>query len=95
MRVLLAGESLFRGTASETRTMCDGSSSRPVEILRMVMAGVIPITWMAVAGELQRDWAREHTAKAMGEMFVEHAGGTGIAFAWEMQLLGHKASAGM
>ena len=60
----------------------------------MVMAGVVPITWMAVAGELQRDWAREDTAKAMGEMLAEHGGGTGIAFAWELQLLGQKVGAG-
>ena len=26
-------------------------------IQRMVQAGAVPITWMAVAGELQRDWA--------------------------------------
>jgi hypothetical protein len=59
----------------------------------MVMAGVVPITWMAVAGELQRDWARERTAKAVGEMLAGHGGGTGIAFAWELQLLGQKAGA--
>jgi nicotinamidase-related amidase len=28
-------------------------------VQRMILAGVVPITWMAVAGELQRDWARE------------------------------------
>src|SRR3954466_5837313 len=31
-------------------------------VQRMILAGVVPITWMAVAGELQRDWAREGTA---------------------------------
>jgi nicotinamidase-related amidase len=61
---------------------------------RMAMAGVVPITWMAVAGELQRDWAREETAKKGGEMFLEHGGGTGIALAWELQLLGQKAGGG-
>jgi hypothetical protein len=61
-------------------------------IRRMAMAGVVPITWMAVAGELQRDWAREETARKGGEMFLEHGGGTGIALAWELQLLGQKAS---
>jgi hypothetical protein len=61
---------------------------------RKMMAGVVPITWMAVAGELQRDWAREETAKKGGEMFLEHGGGTGIALAWELQLLGQKAGGG-
>ena len=58
------------------------------------MAGVVPITWMAVAGELQRDWARETTGKAFAEILAEHGGGSGVAFAWEMQLLGQKAGAG-
>lgn len=48
---------------------------------------------MAVAGELQRDWAREETAKMSGEMFLEHGGGTGIALAWELQLLAQKVGA--
>ena len=60
-------------------------------VRRMVQAGVVQITWMAVAGELQRDWAREETGRAVGEMFSAHGGGTGVAFAWEMQLLGQKA----
>ncbi len=59
-------------------------------VRRMVAAGVTPITWLAVASEWQRDWAREATASALGDVFA-HAGGSGIAFAWEMQLLGHKA----
>jgi hypothetical protein len=61
---------------------------------RMAMTGVVPITWMAVAGELQRDWAREETAKKGGEMFLEHGGATGIALAWELQLLSQKAGGG-
>lgn len=59
-------------------------------VRRMVAAGVTPITWLAVASEWQRDWARVATASALGDVFA-HAGGSGIAFAWEMQLLGHKA----
>ena len=33
---------------------------------RMVQAGVTPITWLAVASEWQRDWARARTTKALG-----------------------------
>ena len=47
-----------------------------------------------MAGELQRDWAREVTAKLSGEIFLEHGGGTGIALAWELQPLGQKSSVG-
>ncbi len=56
-------------------------------VRRMVMAGVLPITWLAVASELQRDWARQDSAKALGEILLDHGGATGTAFAWELQLL--------
>ena len=56
-------------------------------ILRMVTAGVTPITWMAVTAEWQRDWAREASASAMSGALLAHGGGTGIALAWEQQLL--------
>jgi nicotinamidase-related amidase len=32
---------------------------------RVVQAGAKPITWVSLAGELQRDWAREETAAGM------------------------------
>ena len=54
---------------------------------RMVQAGVVPITWLAVMGELQRDWAREETVPGVAEIQAQHGGAAGIAFGWEMQLL--------
>jgi len=61
-------------------------------VRRMVQAGAVPITWMAVLGEWQRDWAREKTAPGVAEVISMHAGGSGIALAWELQLLnaGHQ-----
>jgi nicotinamidase-related amidase len=56
-------------------------------VRRMVQAGGVPVTWMAVVGELQRDWARQETVPGVAEVLAHHGGGTGIAFAWEMQLL--------
>lgn len=56
-------------------------------VQRMVMAGIAPITWMAVMGELQRDWARQASASRIAEVLAPHGGGTGIALAWELQLL--------
>jgi nicotinamidase-related amidase len=52
-----------------------------------VAAGVVPITWAAVAGEWQRDWAREDTAAGVAGILLDHGGGTGVALAWELQLL--------
>jgi nicotinamidase-related amidase len=54
---------------------------------RMIQSGCVPITWMAVSAELQRDWAREATAATMGDVYKQHGGGTGIALAWEQQLM--------
>ena len=87
------------GEGYEVYAVTDASGGVSAEahemaIRRMVMAGVVPITWMAGAGELQRDWARQDQAAAMAQVFLEHGGGTGIALAWELQLLGQKAGAG-
>ncbi len=67
------------GVSAESHTMA---------MHRMIGAGVVPMTWLAVMSEWQRDWAREKTATAIGEVLAQHAGGSGIALAWELQLLG-------
>ncbi len=71
------------------------AESHDMAVRRMVAAGAVPITWLAVLSEWQRDWAREETAAGFTEVIVEHAGGTGIAFAWEMQLLNGRVGAGL
>lgn len=63
-------------------------------VRRMVAAGAVPITWLAVAAEWQRDWAREHSTAALAGVLAEHGGASGVAFAWEMQLLAGRAGAG-
>jgi nicotinamidase-related amidase len=63
------------------------AEAHDMAVRRMVQAGAVPITWMAVAGEWQRDWAREKTVPGMAEAISAHGGGSGIALAWEMQLL--------
>jgi nicotinamidase-related amidase len=57
-------------------------------VLRMVQAGAVPITWIAVMSEWQRDWAREATIPIVAEITVAHGGASGVAYAWEQQLLG-------
>jgi nicotinamidase-related amidase len=61
--------------------------SHEVAIQRMIAAGANVMTWMAVAGEWQRDWARLDTAAKLTEVLVQHGGGSGIAYLWEQQLL--------
>ncbi|OOQ58895.1 hydrolase [Mucilaginibacter pedocola] len=56
-------------------------------IRRMVQHGVTPITWLSVASEWQRDWARLETAGQLASLMIDHAGATGVAYSWEQQLL--------
>ncbi|MBX3746090.1 MAG: hydrolase [Verrucomicrobiae bacterium] len=60
-------------------------------VRRMVQAGAVPITWLAVASEWQRDWAREKTAAGLSSVVLEHGGASGVALAWELQLLAASA----
>jgi len=81
------------GDGYEVYVVTDASGGVSVEahdmaVRRMVQAGVIPLTWIAVSGEWQRDWARESTIADAAKILAEHGGGSGVAFAWEMQLLG-------
>lgn len=58
-----------------------------VAIQRMISAGANVMTWLAVAAEWQRDWARTEHAAELTDVLVQHAAGSGIAFLWEQQLL--------
>jgi nicotinamidase-related amidase len=84
------------GEGYEVYAVTDASGGVTAEahdmaVRRMVQAGITPITWLAVMGEWQRDWARERTVPALGEILMQHGGGSGVALAWELQLLGHSA----
>jgi nicotinamidase-related amidase len=63
------------------------AEAHDMAVRRMVTAGAVPITWLAVLGEWQRDWAREKTAAGVPAVVAEHSGGSAVALAWEMQLL--------
>ena len=74
-------------------TDASGAVSREAHdmaVLRMVQAGAVPVTWIAVMSEWQRDWAREATIPAVAEITVAHGGSSGVAYAWEQQLLNTK-----
>src|SRR5437588_1726557 len=81
------------GEGYEVYIVTDASGGVTIEahdmaVRRMVQAGAVPITWIALSGEWQRDWARESTLADAAKILTEHGGGSGVAFAWEMQLLG-------
>jgi nicotinamidase-related amidase len=81
-----------QGEGFEVYAVTDASGGVSAEahdmaVRRMLQAGVTPITWLAVVSEWQRDWAREERLGPLAEVLRQHAGGTAIAFDWELQLL--------
>jgi nicotinamidase-related amidase len=80
------------GEGWDVTVITDASGAVSVEahevaIQRMLAAGVNMMTWLALAAEWQRDWARAETAMAVNDVILQHAAGSGIAFLWEQQLL--------
>lgn len=80
------------GEGWDTTVITDASGGTSLEahevaVQRMIAGGVNMMTWLALAAEWQRDWAREATAGLMTEVLKEHAAGSGIAYLWEQQLL--------
>ncbi|WPR77311.1 hydrolase [Algoriphagus sp. NG3] len=63
------------------------TEAHDMAVRRMVQVGVVPINWLAVVSEWQRDWARLETASQLGPILFDHGGGSGVALAWELQLL--------
>ena len=63
------------------------TEAHQVAIQRMVAAGANMVTWMALAAEWQRDWARMETTIKLTDVLAKHGGGSGIAYLWEQQLL--------
>ncbi|MGB3516402.1 MAG: hydrolase [Elainellaceae cyanobacterium] len=63
------------------------AEAHDMAVRRMVQAGAVPINWMAVLAEWQRDWARTETAAGVSDIILEHGGAGAVALAWELQLL--------
>ena len=55
-------------------------------VQRMVQAGAVPVSWMQVMYEYQRDWARQSTYDAVISIAQEHGGahGLGVFYAKSM-----------
>src|ERR1700688_2587485 len=64
------------------------AEAHDMAIRRLVAAGAQPITWLALAGELHRDWARTERLGEVAQLFIEHGGASGSVSLWETQLLG-------
>lgn len=80
------------GEGWDVTVVTDASGGTSVEahvvaIQRMIAAGANMMTWLAVAAEWQRDWARTAHAAELTEVLVQHCAGSGVAYLWEQQLL--------
>jgi hypothetical protein len=55
-------------------------------VQRCIQAGAIPVTWLQVLLELQRDWARTDTYEETLGVIKEHSGayGMGVEYAETM-----------
>lgn len=65
------------GTTTEAHNM---------SVQRMIQAGAIPVTWLSVLLEYQRDWAHQETYDAVLEIAMQHSGayGAGVIYAQTM-----------
>jgi nicotinamidase-related amidase len=74
---------------------CGGTSTEAHEtaVRRMVQAGVVPVTWLQVLLELQRDWARDATAATTRDVAIAHAGAYGQGSAYVAFMFGQNAAA--
>jgi nicotinamidase-related amidase len=61
------------------------SEAHDMAIRRLVGAGAQPITWLGMAGELQRDWARTERLGEVAQILFDHAGASGTVLAWELE----------
>jgi len=59
---------------------------------RMIQAGVVPVTWMQVLLEFQRDWARVETYDAVTHIAKEHGGAYGIGIRYAKSMFGESAT---
>ncbi|WP_285596725.1 hydrolase [Kineosporia sp. NBRC 101731] len=58
---------------------------------RMVNAGAVPVTWLQVLLELQRDWARGETYVATTDIVKQHGGAYGLGLHYAGDFLGGHA----
>jgi len=73
---------------------CGGVSPQAHEhaIARMLGAGAVPVTWLQVLLEYQRDWARAETYVPVLEVVQAHGGAYGAGVAYAQEFLGAHAA---
>lgn len=59
---------------------------------RMLAAGAVPVTWVQVLLELQRDWARGETYDGVMDIVKAHAGAYGLGVVYAKHFIGAHAA---
>ncbi|MFE6102623.1 hydrolase [Streptomyces laurentii] len=60
-------------------------------VQRLIQAGAVPVTWVQVLLELQRDWSRGATYEAVMDVVKEHAGAYGLGVVYAEAVIGDHA----
>jgi nicotinamidase-related amidase len=79
------------GDGYDVYVVTDASGGVSVEahdmaIRRLAAAGAQPMTWLGMAGELQRDWARTEKLGEVAQILLDHAGASGAVLGWELAI---------
>ncbi|MBG7702999.1 hydrolase [Streptomyces sp. MC1] len=61
-------------------------------VQRMLQGGAVPVTWVQVLLELQRDWARGETYVPVTEVVKEHGGAYGLGLVYAQTFIGGHAA---
>ncbi|MDH4154581.1 MAG: hydrolase [Nitrospira sp.] len=64
------------------------TEAHEMAIRRMIQAGAMPVTWLQVLLEYQRDWARQDTYAAVTNLAKEHAGAYGLGIDYAKTMFG-------
>ena len=70
------------------------TAAHDLAVQRMIQAGAVPMTWIQVALELQRDWARQETYDAVMLLMIAHGGAYGVGIQYAKKILGAHANEG-
>ncbi|CAA9341525.1 MAG: FIG002283: Isochorismatase family protein [uncultured Cytophagales bacterium] len=78
-------------------TDASGDVSREIHdsaVQRMVQAGTVPVNWLQVMLEWQRDWARKPTYEGVNQIVMQHGGTYGLGVIYGRKMLGANAGEG-
>jgi nicotinamidase-related amidase len=70
------------------------TTAHEMAVQRMIQAGAVPMTWIQVVLELQRDWARQETYEPVMRLMMDHGGAYGVGIQYARKVLGGHANEG-